>query len=238
MGVLTNCCTRQSIIQSSTISIYTLSEEDSLKTTEPYKNEIPVNLDINSALKFITSKEFHSLLVKNIPKHIIFKKMCGSLKNEEIISLINNIYTWIKKEEFEKIDENGKIFLNSIRENTKISLNYILKEMQNIKFSEKKEIFILQALCSISLIPQVILFLVKDKTQGPDAFNLWQNKNIINEAKVYGFQTAYFLLLVKRKYNKIQSGENIENKITIEKKEELNSFLRMSINFTNAIINS
>lgn len=164
--------------------------------------------------------------------------MCGSLKNEEIISLINNIYTWIKKEEFEKIDENGKIFLNSIRENTKISLNYILKEMQNIKFSEKKEIFILQALCSISLIPQVILFLVKDKTQGPDAFNLWQNKNIINEAKVYGFQTAYFLLLVKRKYNKIQSGENIENKITIEKKEELNSFLRMSINFTNAIINS
>lgn len=239
MGVLTNCCNRQYIIQSSTISIYSLSEE-SLQLNDMYKNEIPPNLDINGAFKFITSKEYYSLLIKNIPKHNISKKLCAKLNNEEIVSLINKIYEWIRKQEFDIIDEKSKKIINSIRENTKISLNYILNEIKNIKYNEKKEIFIIQALTSISLITQIILFIVNNKNQGSNEFylNIWKNQNIIDEAKVYGFQTAYFLLLIKKKFKTQNNNEKDENRITNEKREEVNSFYKTSINYTNDIMNS
>ena len=64
MGVITNCCSRQTIIQSSSISVYSLSEEDSSKNNELYQNEILVISDIDQALKFITSKDYYILLLK------------------------------------------------------------------------------------------------------------------------------------------------------------------------------
>ena len=239
MGVLTNCCARQNIIQSSSISIYSLTEEDNLKPNNICNNEIPTNLDINNAFKFITSKEYYSLLIKNIPKHNISKKICAKIKNEEIIALINNIYEWIKKQEFEQIDENTKKIINVIRANTKISLNYILNEIKSYKFIDKKEIFIIQALNCISLIVQIILFIANNKNKNSNGFNIniWENKNIIDEAKIYAFQTAYFLLLIKKKYRSQKSNQKEENKITNEKKEEVNSFYRTSIIYTSDIMN-
>ena len=235
MGVITNCCTSQSTIQSS-ISIYSLSDDDIFKNIE---NEIPTILDVNHAFKFITSKDYYSLLIKKIPKHIISKKICFKLTNNDIISLINNLFEWIKKEELES-DEIAKKSINLIKENAKISLNYILKEIKTIQFNDKIEVSILQSLTCVSLITQCLLFLANKQNKEilEYKYNLWENKNIIEEAKKYGFQAAYFLLLVKKKYtNNINNG-NDKNRITNEKKEEVSSYYKISLNYAFDIINS
>ena len=235
MGVITNCCTSQSTIQSS-ISIYSLSDDDIFKNIE---NEIPTILDVNHAFKFITSKDYYSLLIKKIQKHIISKRICFKLTNNDIISLINNLFEWIKKEELES-DEIAKKSINLIKENAKISLNYILKEIKTIQFNEKIEVSILQSLTCVSLITQCLLYLANKQNEEilEYKYNLWENKNIIEEAKKYGFQAAYFLLLVKRKYtNNINNG-NDKNRITNEKKEEVSSYYKISLNYAFDIINS
>ena len=63
MGVITNCCTKQTIIQSSSISVYSLTEENSSNNNELDQNEILVISDIDQALKFITSKDYYTLLI-------------------------------------------------------------------------------------------------------------------------------------------------------------------------------
>ena len=238
MGVVTNCCTKQTIIQSASISVYSLSEEDIIKNNG---NELPTILDKDHAIKFITSKDYYSFLIKNFPKHIIAKKICLKLKNNDIITLINNLFEWIQKEEFDKIDNNTKNNIIIIKENAKISLNYILKELKTIQLNETIEIFIIQALSSISLIIQCILFLVNNKNDNINEFkiNIWENKNIIDEAKKYGFQASYFLLLIKKKYNNNSNNDiNDKNKITNERKDEVNLFYKISIDYANNIINS
>ena len=67
--------------------------------------------------------------------------------------------------------------------------------------------------------------------------NIWENKNIVEEAKKYGFHAAYFLALIKNKYNG-KNNELNENKITNEKKEEIKSFYKASMDFMNDLINS
>ena len=242
MGVITNCCTRQSIIQSSSISVYSLTEEDAPKNNDQYKNELINVSDAEHAFNFITSKDYYSLLLKKIPKHIISKKICLKLNNADIISLINKLFEWIRKEEFNDIDENSKKTIDLIKENTKISLNYLLTEIQNIKYNEKLEIYILQGLTSISLIVQCLLFLANNKNTDMNEFklNIWENKNIVEEAKKYGFHAAYFIYLIKNKYNgkNNELNELNENKITIEKKEQINNFYKASIDFMNDLINT
>ena len=236
MGVITNCCSRQTIIQSSSISVYSLSEEDSSKNNELYQNEILVISDIDQALKFITSKDYYILLLKKRPKHKISKIICSKLGNNDIITLINNLFQWIKNEEFEDCDENSKRDINSIKGNIKISLNFILKELKTIKYKEKIEIYILQALTSISLIIQCLLYLSNNKKEINEfKISIWGKKNIIDEAKKYGFQASYFLYLLKKKY---QNNLDDDNKITNEKKEEYNSFFKTTIDFVNDLINS
>ena len=127
MGVITNCCTSKSVIQSSCISVYSLSGIESTNNNDLFKDDIPSITDLNHAYKFITSKDYYPLLCKKIPKHIISKKICSKLNNKDIMTLINNLFEWIRKEEFDNCDDIANKSINSIRENTKISLNYILK---------------------------------------------------------------------------------------------------------------
>ena len=236
MGVITNCCTRQTIIQSSSISVYSLTEEYTSQNKELHQNEIITISDKDQALKFITSKDYYILLLKKIPKHIISKSICSKLNNNDMITLINNLFQWIKNEEFDNCVDNSKRDINSIKENIKISLNYILKELQNIKYKEKIEIYILQALTSISLIVQCILFLSNNNKEINEyKLNIWGNKNIIEEAQKYGIQASYFLILLKKKY---QDNLNDENKITKEKIEEYNSFYKITTDFVNYLIDS
>ena len=236
MGAIANCCTRQTIIQISSMSVYSLTEEDTSKNKELYQNEIITISDKDHAFKFITSKDYYTLLLKKIPKHIISKSICSKLNNIEIITLINNLFQWINNEEFLNCDECSKRDIDSIKENIKISLNYILKELKNIKFKEKIEIDILQALTSISLIVQCLLYLSNNRQEIKEfKINIWGKKNIVDEAKKYGFQASYFLCLLKKKY---QNNLNIENRITNEKKEEYNSFYTITLDFVNFLINS
>jgi hypothetical protein len=238
MGVIVSCCTGNSEIQNSSISVYTLSGIEPINNNDLYKDEIPNITDLNQAYTFITSKDYYPLLCKKIPKHIISKKICLKLNNTDIMTLINNLFEWIRKEEFYDCDDTTKKNINFIKENTKMSLNYILKELKDNKFNNDKiNIFMLQSLTHMSIIVQCILFLVNNKNKESNIYNscIWDNKNIIHEAKINAFQAAYFLLLTKNKNNK---DTNLENKITNEKKEEIKDYYKVSLNFAYDLINS
>jgi hypothetical protein len=238
MGVIVSCCTGNSEIQNSSISVYTLSGIEPINNNDLYKDEIPNITDLNQAYTFITSKDYYPLLCKKIPKHIISKKICLKLNNTDIMTLINNLFEWIRKEEFYDCDDTAKKNINFIKENTKMSLNYILKELKDNKFNNDKiNIFMLQSLTHMSIIVQCILFLVNNKNKESNIYNscIWDNKNIIHEAKINAFQAAYFLLLTKNKNNK---DTNLENKITNEKKEEIKDYYKVSLNFAYDLINS
>jgi hypothetical protein len=242
MGAIANCCSRQSIIQSSSISIYSMSESEQLNTNDLYKDLIPTILDVNHALNFTTSKEYYTLLLKNIPKHIISKKICNKLNNSEIITLIYKLLDWIISENIDDCDESTKQKINLIKENSKNGLKYVLKELKDVKFGEILDIYILQALTSTSLISQCVLFLKsQNNPSNSEDFRLsfWGKDNIVNVAKNYIFQAAYFLLLTKNKYsNKAGDNSKVGNKITNELKEQINKYCKISIDFTNDIINS
>jgi len=244
MGAITNCCSRQSVIQSSSLSIYSMNENENeqLNSNDIYKELIPTILDVNHALNFTTSKEYYTLLLKNIPKHIITKKICNKLNNSEIITLINKLLDWIISENIDGCDESSKQSINLIKENAKNGLKYILKELKDLKFGEKLDIYILQALTSTSLISQTVLFL-KSQNNPDDSEDyricIWGKENIVNVAKNCIFQAAYFLLLTKKKYsNKTDDNSKDENKITNELKDQINKYYKISIDFTNDLINS
>ena len=239
MGALVNCCSKQSVIYSSSLSIYSLNENESSKGNDSYNDIIAPISDINQAFKFITSKEYYLLLMKKIPKHIISKKICQKLNNNDIMAIINNLYDWIKNENLDNCDETTKQSINLIKENTLNGLRFILKELKDTKFNEKLDIFILQAFTSTSLITQCILYLKNKNDQNDNSFKIpiWENQNIVNEAKKYVFQAAYFLLLIKKKYGN-KENNTYENKITNEIKEQFNNFYNISIDFSNGIINS
>jgi hypothetical protein len=242
MGAIANCCSRQSVIQSSSISIYSMNENEQLNINDLYKDLIPTILDVNHALNFITSKEYYTLLLKNIPKHIISKKICYKLNNSEIITLINKLLEWIISENIDDCDESSKQKINLIKENSKNGLKYILKELKDVKFGETLDIYILQALTSTSLISQIVLFL-KSQNNPSDLENyricIWEKENIVNVAKNYIFQSAYFLLLTKKKYsNKANDNSKVGNKITNELKDQISKYCKISLDFTNNLINS
>ena len=60
MGVITKCCTRESIISNSQISLYSNSDIDS---KEELLKEIPPNLDQNGIFQFLISEK---LVLSNI----------------------------------------------------------------------------------------------------------------------------------------------------------------------------
>ena len=239
MGALVNCCSKQSVIYSSSLSIYSLNENESSKGNDSYNDIIAPISDINQAFKFITSKEYYLLLMKKIPKHIISKKICQKLNNNDIMAIINNLYDWIKNENMDNSDNTIKQRINLIKENTLHGLIFILKELKDIKFNGKLDIFFLQAFTSTSLIAQSILYLKNKNNQNDNSFNIsiWENQNIVNEAKIYAFQTAFFLLMIKKKYGN-KENNTYENKITNEIKQQINNFYKISIDFSNDIINS
>lgn len=237
MGALVNCCSKQSVIYSSSISIYSVNENE--KKNDSYNDIIAPISDINQALKFITSKEYYNLLIQNVPKHIISKKVCQKLNNNDIMTIINNLFDWIKNENLDNCDDTTKQSINLIKENTLHGLRFILKELKDTKFSEKLDIYILQAFTSTSLITQCILFLKNKNNPNDNSFkiSIWGNQNIVNEAKKYVFQASYFLLLIKKKYGNNENNTS-ENKITNEIKEQINNFYKISVDFANDIIKS
>jgi len=229
MGVITRCCTRESIISNSQISLYSNSDTES--KIQKIK-EIPSDIDKNNAFHFIISDKFYELLTKKISKHSIIGQITKDMNINEIIILMNELLKWINN--FESND--NKQSINSIKTNAKCSLGFLLKEMKNNNYEEKNNYFITKSLSNMGLIAQSLLFLKSNESIKNDVYkiNIWKNKDIVKETKKYGFQAAFFILLYKDRKININEGE--KDKIKEELLQEINQNYKLSVNFCDDLI--
>ena len=230
MGVITRCCTRESIISNSQISLYSNSDSD-IKIQNI--NELPSNSDKNSAFQFITSDKLYKLLSQKISKNAIIGQMIKDMNTNEIILLMNELLKWINN--FESKDNNKNI-IDTIKINAKCSYEFLLKEMQKNNYEGKDNYFMIKAVSYMSLIVQSLLFLNNNENDKDDTYkiNIWKDKDIIKETKKYGFQGAFFILLYKNKNININEGE--KEKIKEELLQELNQYYKLSVNFCNDLV--
>ena len=229
MGVITRCCTRESIISNSQISLYSNSDTES--KIQKIK-EIPSDIDKNNAFHFIISDKFYELLTKKISKNSIMEQITKDMNINETITLMNELLKWINN--FESND--NKQSINTIKTNAKCSLGFLLKEMKNNNYEEKNNYFITKSLSNMGLIAQSLLFLKNNESIRNDVYkiNIWKNKDIIKETKKYGFQAAFFILLYKDRKININEGE--KDKIKEELLQEINQNYKLSVNFCDDLI--
>ena len=229
MGVITRCCTRESIISNSQISLYSNSDTES--KIQKIK-EIPSDIDKNNAFHFIISDKFYELLTKKISKNSIMEQITKDMNINETITLMNELLKWINN--FESND--NKQSINSIKTNAKCSLGFLLKEMKNNNYEEKNNYFITKSLSNMGLIAQSLLFLKNNESIRNDVYkiNIWKNKDIVKETKKYGFQAAFFILLYKDRKININEGE--KEKIKEELLQEINQNYKLSVNFCDDLI--
>ena len=229
MGVITRCCTRESIISNSQISLYSNSDTES--KIQKIK-EIPSDIDKNNAFHFIISDKFYQLLTKKISKNSIMEQITKDMNINETITLMNELLKWINN--FESND--NKQSINTIKTNAKCSLGFLLKEMKNNNYEEKNNYFITKSLSNMGLIAQSLLFLKNNESIRNDVYkiNIWKNKDIVKETKKYGFQAAFFILLYKDRKININEGE--KEKIKEELLQEINQNYKLSVNFCDDLI--
>ena len=229
MGVITRCCTRESIISNSQISLYSNSDTES--KIQKIK-EIPSDIDKNNAFHFIISDKFYELLTKKISKNSIMEQITKDMNINETITLMNELLKWINN--FESND--NKQSINTIKTNAKCSLGFLLKEMKNNNYEEKNNYFITKSLSNMGLIAQSLLFLKNNESIRNDVYkiNIWKNKDIVKESKKYGFQAAFFILLYKDRKININEGE--KEKIKEELLQEINQNYKLSVNFCDDLI--
>ena len=229
MGVITRCCTRESIISNSQISLYSNSDTES--KIQKIK-EIPSDIDKNNAFHFIISDKFYELLTKKISKNSIMEQITKDMNINETITLMNELLKWINN--FESND--NKQSINAIKTNAKCSLGFLLKEMKNNNYEEKNNYFITKSLSNMGLIAQSLLFLKNNESIRNDVYkiNIWKNKDIVKESKKYGFQAAFFILLYKDRKININEGE--KEKIKEELLQEINQNYKLSVNFCDDLI--
>ena len=230
MGVITRCCTRESIISNSQISLYSNSDSD-IKIQKI--NELPSNSDKNSAFQFITSDKLYKLLSQKISKNAIIGQMIKDMNTNEIILLMNELLKWINNFESK---ENNKNIIDTIKINAKCSYEFLLKEIQKNNYEGKDNYFMIKAVSYMSLIVQSLLFLNNNENDKDDTYkiNIWKDKDIIKETKKYGFQGAFFILLYKNKNININEGD--KEKIKEELLQELNQYYKLSVNFCNDLV--
>ena len=229
MGVITRCCTRESIISNSQISLYSNSDTES--KIQKIK-EIPSDIDKNNAFHFIISDKFYQLLTKKISKNSLMEQITKDMNINETITLMNELLKWINN--FESND--NKQSINTIKTNAKCSLGFLLKEMKNNNYEEKNNYFITKSLSNMGLIAQSLLFLKNNESIRNDVYkiNIWKNKDIVKETKKYGFQAAFFILLYKDRKININEGE--KDKIKEELLQEINQNYKLSVNFCDDLI--
>ena len=235
MGVITNCCTRESIIHNSQISLYSQSEYDITKKEKKTK-EISSFKEINNPFEFITSNQYYSLILEKNHKSEISYQITKNMKIKEIIILMLHLLKWIK----DINDNDQRIIL--IKENAQFSYEFLLKEMKQNNYEDKNEHYINKSLTYMCLIVQSILFITnKEKVENDEnnvyKVNIWKNKDIVNETKKYGYQGAFFLMLFKNRKNNINWNEIDKNKLKEELKNEINLNYKTSVNFCNDLIN-
>lgn len=230
MGVITRCCTRESIISNSQISLY--SNSDSENKIQKI-NELPSNFDKNSAFQFIISDKFYTLLTENLSKNSIIKQISKELSISDLVLLMNQLLQYIKDFESKNINEAS---INNIKLNSKLSFGFSLKEMQKQNYEEKNNYFITKAFGNLCLIVQSLLLLKNEDNINQDVYkiNIWKNKDIVKETRKYGFQGAFFILLYKNR--KINLNEGDKFTLKNELLQEINQYYKLSVNFCNDLI--
>ena len=231
MGVITKCCTRESIISNSQISLYSNSDIDS---KEELLKEIPPNLDQNGIFQFLISEKYYSLLSQKYLKNAIVEQITKDMSITNIILIIDEILKYIIN-----FEEENNLNIITIKHNTKCSYAFLIKEMKTEKSEEKNNFFITRALSNICIIVQILLYLKQNEKNEIYKINIWKNKDIIKESKKNGFQGAFYLLMYKKRKDDINFNLNGNNKEKIknEIKKEINDYYKLSIDFCNYLIN-
>jgi len=231
MGVITKCCTRESIISNSQISLYSNSDIDS---KEELLKEIPPNLDQNGIFQFLISEKYYSLLSQKYLKNAIVEQITKDMSITNIILIIDEILKYIMN-----FEEENNLNIITIKHNTKCSYAFLIKEMKTEKSEEKNNFFITRALSNICIIVQSLLYLKQNEKNEIYKINIWKNKDIIKESKKNGFQGAFYLLMYKKRKDDINFNLNGNNKEKIknEIKKEINDYYKLSIDFCNYLIN-
>ena len=231
MGVITKCCTRESIISNSQISLYSNSDIDS---KEELLKEMPPNLDQNGIFQFLISEKYYSLLSQKYLKNAIVEQITKDMSITNIILIIDEILKYIIN-----FEEENNLNIITIKHNTKCSYAFLIKEMKTEKSEEKNNFFITRALSNICIIVQSLLYLKQNEKNEIYKINIWKNKDIIKESKKNGFQGAFYLLMYKKRKDDINFNLNGNNKEKIknEIKKEINDYYKLSIDFCNYLIN-
>ena len=231
MGVITKCCTRESIISNSQISLYSNSDIDS---KEELLKEIPPNLDQNGIFQFLISEKYYSLLSQKYLKNAIVEQITKDMSITNIILIIDEILKYIIN-----FEEENNLNIITIKHNTKCSYAFLIKEKKTEKSEEKNNFFITRALSNICIIVQILLYLKQNEKNEIYKINIWKNKDIIKESKKNGFQGAFYLLMYKKRKDDINFNLNGNNKEKIknEIKKEINDYYKLSIDFCNYLIN-
>ena len=231
MGVITKCCTRESIISNSQISLYSNSDIDS---KEELLKEIPPNLDQNGIFQFLISEKYYSLLSQKYLKNAIVEQITKDMSITNIILIIDEILKYIIN-----FEEENNLNIITIKHNTKCSYAFLIKEIKMEKSEEKNNFFITRALSNICIIVQSLLYLKQNEKNEIYKINIWKNKDIIKESKKNGFQGAFYLLMHKKRKDDINFNLNGNNKEKIknEIKKEINDYYKLSIDFCNYLIN-
>ena len=231
MGVITKCCTRESIISNSQISLYSNSDIDS---KEELLKEMPPNLDQNGIFQFLISEKYYSLLSQKYLKNAIVEQITKDMSITNIILIIDEILKYIIN-----FEEENNLNIITIKHNTKCSYAFLIKEIKMEKSEEKNNFFITRALSNICIIVQSLLYLKQNEKNEIYKINIWKNKDIIKESKKNGFQGAFYLLMYKKRKDDINFNLNGNNKEKIknEIKKEINDYYKLSIDFCNYLIN-
>ena len=231
MGVIIKCCTRESIISNSQISLYSNSDIDS---KEELLKEIPPNLDQNGIFQFLISEKYYSLLSQKYLKNAIVEQITKDMSITNIILIIDEILKYIIN-----FEEENNLNIITIKHNTKCSYAFLIKEIKMEKSEEKNNFFITRALSNICIIVQSLLYLKQNEKNEIYKINIWKNKDIIKESKKNGFQGAFYLLMYKKRKDDINFNLNGNNKEKIknEIKKEINDYYKLSIDFCNYLIN-
>ena len=229
MGVITKCCTRESIISNSQISIYSNSDIDA---KEEIIKEIPPNLDQNAIFQFLISEKYYSLLSKKYLKNAIVEQITKDMNITNIILIMDEILKYILN-----FEEENNINIITIKNNAKCSYGFLIKEMKTINDEEKNNYFVTRALSNICIIVQSLLYLKQNEKNQVYKVNIWKNKDIIKESKKNGFQGAFYLLMYKKRKDELNLNENNKEQIKNEIKKEIKDYYKLSIDFCNYLIN-
>ena len=233
MGVITKCCTRESIISNSQISLYTNSDID---VKEDLIKEIPSNLDEKGIYQFIISEKYYSLLSQQFLKNAIVEQITKNLSISNIILLMDDLLKYIINFDYDNNQSNIRS-INTIKNNAKCSFGFLIKEMKTKKIEEKNNYFITRALSNICIVVQSLLYLKNNENNEVYKINIWKNRDIVKESKKNGFQGAFYILVYNKRKNEINSNEGNKEKIKNELKKEINEYYKLSIDYCNYLIN-